>query len=295
MNIIKPPKLETGDTIGIIATSGPIEKDSVEILNAVKFFKTRGFNVQVSDDIYVNDRYLAGSDEIRLKNIHDFFKNDNVKAIICLRGGYGAVRLINKIDYNLIRNNPKFFCGYSDVTALNLMFYKRAGLITYSGPMIMSDFGQNNTSNFTISKFFKAINQEEQIISGESAIITGEAEGVLWGGNLSTVVSLCGLDFIPDEPFIFFVEDVSEPVYKLDKMFSQLLNIEKFRQNICALCFGKFTNTDKPEWLNILFEEIANELNVPTAKGFKFSHERDKTTVPIGIRAKLKERFLYIE
>lgn len=295
MNIIKPPKLETGDTIGIIATSGPIEEGCVEVLNAVKFFKTRGFNVLVSDDIYSNDRYLAGSDEVRLKNLHEFFKNDNVKAIICLRGGYGAVRLINNIDYNLIRSNPKIFCGYSDVTALNLMFYKRTGLITYSGPMIMSDFGQNNTSDFTISEFFKAINQEEQIIFGESAIIAGEAEGVLWGGNLSTVVSLCGLDFIPDEPFIFFVEDVSEPVYKLDKMFRQLLNIEKFRQNICALCFGKFTNTDKPEWLNILFEEIANELNVPTAKDFKFSHERDKTTVPIGIRAKLKEKFLYIE
>lgn len=295
MNIIKPPKLKTGDTIGIIATSGPIEKDSVEVSNAVKFFKSRGFNVLISDDIYENDRYLAGSDDIRLKNLHEFFKNDDVNAIICLRGGYGAIRLVNKIDYELIRNNPKIFCGYSDITALNLMLYKRAGLVTYSGPMIMSDFGREDISDVTICEFFNSVSEENQIIKGESSIITGEAEGILWGGNLSTIVSLGGLDFVPDEPFIFFTEDVSEPVYKLDKMFNQLLNIEKFRQNIRALCFGEFTNTDKPEWLNILFEELAKELNIPTAKEFKFSHEKDKTTVPIGAKAKLKGNILYIE
>ncbi len=295
MNIIKPPKLKTGNTIGIIATSGPIEKGCVEVLNAVKFFKSRGFNVLISDDLYENSRYLAGNDDIRLKNLHEFFKNDKINAIICLRGGYGAIRLINKIDYELVRNNPKIFCGYSDITALNLMFYKRAGLITYSGPMIMSDFGREDISDFTLNEFFKCVNQEKQLISGENSIISGEAEGILWGGNLSTIVSLCGLDFIPDEPFIFFVEDISEPVYKLDKMFKQLSNIENFRQNIRAICFGEFTNTDKPEWLDILLKEIANELNVPTTKGFKFTHAKDKITVPVGTKARLKENFLYVE
>ena len=295
MNIIKPPKLKIGDTIGIIAPSGSIEKDSIEVKNAVKFFKSRGFNVLISDDIYEQDRYLAGCDEIRLKNIHEFFQNEKMNAIICLRGGYGAIRLVNKIDYELIRNNPKIFCGYSDITALNLMFYKRAGLITYSAPMIMSDFGREEISDFTISEFFKSVCEENQIITGESSIIAGNAKGILWGGNLSTIVSLCGLDFIPDEPFIFFAEDICEPVYKLDKMFRQLLNIEKFRQNIKALCFGEFTNTDNPEWLNILLKELTTELNIPSAQGFKITHSKDKTTLPIGAKAQLKDKILYVE
>lgn len=295
MNIIKPAKLKTGDTIGIIAPSGSIEKDSIEVKNAVKFFKSRGFNVLISDDIYEQDRYLAGCDEIRLKNIHEFFQNEKVNAIICLRGGYGAIRLINKIDYELIRNNPKIFCGYSDITALNLMFYKRAGLITYSAPMIMSDFGREEISDFTISEFFKSVCEETQIITGESSIIAGNAKGILWGGNLSTIVSLCGIDFIPDNPFIFFAEDICEPVYKLDKMFRQLLNIENFRKNIQAFCFGEFTNTDNPEWLNILLKELATELNIPSAKGFKITHSKDKTTLPIGAKAQLKDKILYVE
>lgn len=295
MNIIKPPKLKIGDTIGIIAPSGSIEKDSIEVKNAVKFFKSRGFNVLISDDIYEQDRYLAGCDEIRLKNIHEFFQNEKMNAIICLRGGYGAIRLVNKIDYELIRNNPKIFCGYSDITALNLMFYKRAGLITYSAPMIMSDFGREEISDFTISEFFKSVCEETQIITGESSIIAGNAKGILWGGNLSTIVSLCGIDFIPDNPFIFFAEDICEPVYKLDKMFRQLLNIENFRKNIQAFCFGEFTNTDNPEWLNILLKELATELNIPSAQGFKITHSKDKTTLPIGTKAQLKDKILYIE
>ena len=95
MNIIKPQRLKTGDTIGILATSGPIEKDSKVIINSVKFLELCGFNVLVSSDIYNEDRYLAGDDETRLKNLHEFFENDQIKAIICLRGGYGAIRLIN--------------------------------------------------------------------------------------------------------------------------------------------------------------------------------------------------------
>lgn len=177
---------------------------------------------------------------MRLKNLHKFFENKEIDAIICLRGGYGAIRLVEKLDYEIIRKNPKIFCGFSDVTALNLMFYKRAGLVTYSGPMIMSDFGIENQSEFTIQEFFKAAEGKSYELNGEQEIINGNASGILWGGNLSTIVSLCGLDFIPDEPFIFFAEDVNEPVYKIDKMFRQLLNIEKFRKNIKALCFGDF-------------------------------------------------------
>lgn len=294
MNIIKPPLLKKGDTIGILATSGPIEKDSIPILKAVDFFHKAGFNTVVSNDIFAQDRYLAGDDEIRLKNLHDFFLNPKINAIICLRGGYGALRLIDKIDYSIIRNNPKIFCGYSDITALSLMFLKKSGLITYSGPMVMSDFAKDSPSDFTINEFFKALESETYSISGTNIIKEGETEGILWGGNLATVVSLCGLDFIPENPFIFFAEDINEPVYKIDKMFRQLINIEQFRKNIKALCLGDFSNTDNKEWLTQLFKELSAELNIPTVSGFKISHTACKTTVPIGANAALSGKELII-
>ena len=294
MNIIKPARLKKGDTIGILATSGPIRQDGMPILTAVDYFKKSGYKTVVSNNIYKEDRYLAGSDETRLKDLHEFFENSQINAIICLRGGYGALRLINKIDYSIIRNNPKIFCGYSDVTALSLMFLKRAGLITYSGPMIMSDFAEPERSNYTMNEFFKALSSDKYSIHGANIIKKGKAKGILWGGNLSTVVSLCGLDFIPDEPFIFFAEDINEPVYKIDKMFRQLLNIDKFRENIKGLCLGDFSNTDNKEWLLKLFMELADELNIPASVGFKFSHTACKTTVPIGASAILNGKELFI-
>ena len=295
MNIIKPARLKVGDTIGILATSGAVSDDTRAIMTAVDYFANKGYKTLISSDLYKKDRYLAGNDETRVKNLHAFFKNPEINAIIFMRGGYGAIRLIEKIDYSLIRNNPKIFCGYSDVTALNLMFFKRAGLITYSGPMIISDFGNPEKSDFTMNEFFKAVSTDSYSIKGKRIIRQGKASGILWGGNLATIASLCGIDFIPDEPFIFFTEDINEPVYKIDRMLRQLMNIKKFRHNITAVCFGYFADTDNKEWLLKLFEETANELKIPAACGFKISHTSCKTTAAIGAKAALCNETLVIE
>lgn len=295
MNIIKPARLKVGDTIGILATSGAVSDDTRAIMTAVDYFANKGYKTLISSDLYKKDRYLAGNEETRVKNLHAFFKNPEINAIICMRGGYGAIRLIEKIDYSLIRNNPKIFCGYSDVTALNLMFFKRAGLITYSGPMIISDFGNPEKSDFTMNEFFKAVSTDSYSIKGKRIIRQGKASGILWGGNLATIASLCGIDFIPDEPFIFFTEDINEPVYKIDRMLRQLMNIKKFRHNITAVCFGYFADTDNKEWLLKLFEETANELKIPAACGFKISHTSCKTTAAIGAKAALCNETLVIE
>ena len=118
----------------------------------------------------------------------------------------------------------------------------------------------------------------------------GSAEGILWGGNLSTVVSLCGVDFIPDEDFIFFAEDLNEPVYKIDKMFTQLFNIEKFRSNCKGIILGDFLDSDNNEWL----EELFKTLPAPTVGGFKITHLIEKITLPIGKKAKLSDYNLSI-
>ena len=138
------------------------------------------------------------------------------------------------------------------------MFLKKADLITYSAPMMKGDFGAEKRDDYTINSFFIALNNEKQVLDGQ-IIYDGTSKGVLWGGNLASLVSLCGVDFIPDREFIFFAEDLNEPVYKIDKMLTQLFNIEKFRKNIKGMAFGQFLDCGCPEQLEFLFKEIANE------------------------------------
>ena len=274
--------IKQGDTIGIIALGGNCEQQLIE--QAAHNIESLGFKVKLSNNIYDKDRYLAGSDEDKIEEIYNFFQDPEIKIILNARGGYGSIRLINKINYEIVKANPKPFCGFSDITALLLMFYKKCGLITYHGPMACSDFAGKGINIFTKEAFFKAINNEPLEFTGTKIYKEGYAEGILWGGNLATVVSLCGQDFIPDEDFIFFTEDLNEPVYKIDKMFTQLFNIEKFRQNCKGIVLGDFLNIDNETWL----EELFKSFTLPTAAGFKITHAKDKITLPVGKIAKLE-------
>jgi len=285
MNLVKPPILSDGDTIEIIAPSGAVEYD--QIMLAKDYFENKGFRVKLGANLFKTNSYLAGTDEERVGDLHEAFLDKDVNAIICARGGYGAIRLIKLIDFELIRRNPKIFCGYSDITALSAMFMKYSDLITFSGPMAQSDFNTSEPDSFTEESFFNALKGRPQEYCSKTTFVEGIANGITFGGNLSTIVSLCGIDFIPDEDFIFFVEDVNEPVYKLDKMFNQLINIKKFRQNIKGIAFGEFTGADDEEWLENLIKEVAYTMNVPSYGGFAFTHGISKQTVPYGAYAKL--------
>ncbi|MCM1009367.1 MAG: LD-carboxypeptidase [Fusobacterium sp.] len=281
MNIVKPKKLQKGDCVGIIAPCG-VFKAADRLEKGIEFLQNAGFRVKVSDKLFARQRYMAGTDEERAGEIEKFFADDEVDGIICARGGYGAIRLIDKINYDVIRANPKVFCGFSDVTALSAMFLKRAGLVTYSAPMINGDFG-NDISDFTWENFQNAVMSDELLeFEGEGQ---GCAEGISFGGNLATLVSLCGVDFLPDEDFILFIEDLNEPAYKIDRMVTQLRNIEKFRQNLKGVVLGEFTDCDCPEY----WDEIFAEFGVPTVKGLKITHSHDKITVPIGVPARIED------
>ena len=197
MNLIKPKNLEVGDTIGILATAGAVE-DKENVLRAKKFFEDKGFRVVLSENIFDEFRYLSGTDEKKIEEIHKFFSDPNIDAILCMRGGYGAVRLIKKLDYELIKNNPKIFCGYSDISALSAMILKKSNLMTYWGPLAQSDFGVKNPNEFTINSFFDAVTNNELVYAPAKDKIyhQSDAQGILWGGNLGTIVSLCGQDFL---------------------------------------------------------------------------------------------------
>ena len=273
--------LKKGDTIGIIALSGECDFDRVK--NAKTFIEGLGYNVILSKNIFDKKRYLAGDDETKVQELENFFENTDIKLILCARGGYGSIRLINRINYDILRKNPKPFCGFSDVTALLLMIYKKTGIYTYHSPMACTDFFDENIE--TVQNFFELVNTQEFEYYGKKVYKDGISKGIIWGGNLSTIVSLCGQDFIPNKDFIFFAEDLNEPVYKIDKMFQQLINIPKFTKHCKGIVLGDFLDVDNNIWLEEYFEELSLKLNVPFAGGFPITHSQHKITLPIGQKA----------
>lgn len=284
MNIIKPKKLKKGDTIGILAVSGKI-KEYENIENAKKFLIEQGYNVVISDTCKTSHEYQAGRDDNDCVNtLHDFFSNPQINAILCARGGFGTLKLLDKIDWEIIKNNPKIFAGYSDITILLNMIFKKTGLITFHSPMANGDFGQE-INDYTKQSFFNLLEDKTSEITADGEIYyEGRTEGILWGGNLSSLASLCGIDFIPDEELILFLEDLNEPTYKIDKMLTQLFNVETIRRNVRGIALGEFKDCDKRELKNLL-KEFSNKHKIPMCDGFKITHNKVKDTIPVGIKA----------
>lgn len=284
MELLKPKKLQKGDTIGILAVSGQI-KDISKINNAKKFFNSLGYNVVISDTCKESHRYMAGkTDDDCVDALHSFFSNDEIDAILCARGGYGTLRHINKINWDIIKNNPKIFAGYSDITILLAMMYKKCGLVTFHSPMANGDFS-SFINDYTKTSFFNVLGKGEKHFKSQNGCLysAGKSKGILWGGNLASLVSLCGVDFVPDEDIILFLEDLNEPVYKIDKALTQLFNIQKIRKNVKGIIFGDFLNVEDKDSLKNLFFEVANELKIPVSDGFKITHDKTKDTIPYGV------------
>ncbi|MCD7878898.1 MAG: LD-carboxypeptidase [Candidatus Gastranaerophilales bacterium] len=288
MKIIKPKKLQKGDTILILAVSGKI-KEIDRINSAKKFFENEGYNVVISHTCLKSHRYMAGeNDEDCANALHSAFLDKNIDAIICARGGYGTLRLINLIDWNIIRNNPKIFAGYSDITVLLNMIFQKTGLITFHSAMPNGDFSQN-IEEITKSSFFKTLCGKADSFKAVKPHVykQGTANGRLWGGNLASLVSLCGTDFIPDDNLILLLEDLNEPVYKIDRMLTQLFNIDKLKNNVKGIAIGEFQNIENIELLDEMLTDFSNKINIPLIRGFQITHGKIKDTFPIAVMAEL--------
>ncbi len=286
MNIIKPPKLKQGDTIGILSVSGGIS-DYDNILRAKDYFISQGFKVKISGTASKHFRYMAGSDDERISALEEAFSDSEIDAIICSRGGYGALRIVDKINYDVIKNNPKVFVGFSDITILLSMIFYKTGLITFHGAMMNGDFGKDEICDYTKDSFFKTLMSEQtDFIAKDNFVVIkhGISKGILWGGNLASLVSLLPLDFVPDEDIILFLEDLNEPVYKIDKMLTQLFNVPKIKKHVKGLAFGDFLDSGNDEQLRDLFSEISSKYSLPASMGFKFTHGKEKDTVPYGVK-----------
>ncbi len=295
---VKPIALKTGDTIGIIAPASGI-KDKSKINKGIKFLKQHGFKVIEGKHIRKRKNFLATSDKERLEDLHDMYKNKNVKLILCMRGGYGTNRLLNGIDYELIKKNPKILAGFSDITGLSIAIHRKCNQVIFHSPMLTSNFANDNCPPYTIETFFKLICDARpagSLLAGSNKkkciIITkGKASGLLTGGNLATVVTTLGTPYeIITKNKIVFLEDVDEALYRVDRMLTHLLNAGKL-SDAAGIVLGQFTldNAGKnynKELKEVLTERLGN-LKIPVLMDFPFGHIPFTATIPYGIKATL--------
>ena len=285
MKKIKPKALQKGDTIAIIAPSGYVSYQE-KFEKAQEYFETKGFNVKIFPNAKNKNGYLAGTDEERLFDLEAAFLDPEVKMIMTARGGYGAARILNKIDYKIIKNNPKIFCGYSDITAFHCAIYKKTGLITFHSPFALADFGSEKVDKYTEENFWGRI-IGNNLSSLENAfeytcINGGKVTGELVGGNLCVLASIIGSSYEPDfKNKILYIEDINEPLYKIDRMLSQL-RLNGVFKNIKGLLAGKFSSEE--ENFDKKIAEFLKETEIPCGYGFSAAHETQKATLPLNIR-----------
>lgn len=292
----KPKALKLGDTIGLVAPSSPTTKENVE--KARMKLIEMGFKVKMGKSPYEAYGYLSGTDEIRSNDINNMFSDNEVDGIICLRGGYGTPRILDLIDYDIIKNNPKVFVGYSDITALHIAFNQNSNLVTYHGPMATSDI-MGDFSKFSKDSLFKAIMNTEPIglISnpeGEEIITIngGVAEGSIIGGNLSLIVDTIGTPYEIDlKGKILLIEEIGEDLYKMDRMINQLRLSGKLRE-VEGIILGDFNNCETckhPETLTLenIFNDHIKPMGKPTIYNLKTGHCNPMITLPFGVRARL--------
>lgn len=291
---IKPKALKKNSTIALIAPAGPISES--QLASAQENLAEMGFKSTFTEKILEKKGYLAGSDEIRINDLHEAFNNENADAILCIRGGYGCSRIIDQIDYELIKKHPKIFIGYSDITALLNAIWQKTGLITFHGVVGTSAFTPYTRQQFEnivtnqSSKYQINTKQPDDL----NIIHEGKCNGQLVGGNLSIIISLIGTPYeINFENKILFIEEVNEAPYKIDRMLTQLL-LNGNIKNAAGIILGKFNGCDIDHAeitvnnslsLNEIFDNRLKKLSIPVLSGFSFGHVMDQALFPIGIKA----------
>lgn len=289
-----PKRLKKGDTVGVISPSSPPNPENLE--KALPFLEELGLKVKMGKSVHEKYGYLAGDDDARLADLHDMFEDPEVAGIICAGGGYGAARYADRIDYAMIKENPKVFWGYSDITFLHTAIGQYSDLVTFHGPMLASDVGKDTFHERSRRMFGQLFSPFELFYSEEVSELTalsgGAAEGELVGGNLSLIRSSIGTKFELDvKGKILLIEDIDEEPYQVDEMLNQLRMARKFDE-AAGIVIGDFKNAEpkkreKSLTLDQVFEHYFSGLQVPVVKGFKIGHCEPHFSVPLGVKARL--------
>jgi muramoyltetrapeptide carboxypeptidase len=304
MTPLKPKALKRGDGISVVAPAGPVNPDRLE--RALERLRQRGFRPKSYGDIYRSHGYLAGDDATRADELMTAFADPDTSAVWCARGGYGAARLLERIDFDLIHRHPKVFIGFSDITALHIPIHQRTGLITFHGPNLQDGFGKTDemppANEASLWRAVLAERQQnvpiEHVLDGRDeepgtlrTIRSGRAEGRLTGGNLSVLAGTVGTPFeFETAGRILFLEDVGERLYRLDRYLAQLWLAGKL-QAAAGVLLGSFTHDDEPrepaESVDELLNEYFSRLDVPVLAGFPAGHTRINLTLPMGALVEL--------
>ncbi|MFJ6412569.1 LD-carboxypeptidase [Terribacillus saccharophilus] len=289
---VKASVWKKGDTIGIVSPAGPIKREELE--RGIKIVESLGLRVKLGKHVFDKYGYLAGKDTDRAADLNDMFKDNEVKGIICSRGGYGSGRIVELLDYEVIKQKPKVLLGYSDITYLHTAIRQRTGLITFHGPMVASDMGESDFAKLSYDLLQQFFIPQDVIyttaISPLEAIVHGKATGALVGGNLSLLTSTLGTpDEIDTKGKLLLLEDVAEPPYKIDSMLNQLKHAGKLEQAE-GILIGDFTDCDaKDPETSLSFDQVLvdylTDLEKPVLKGFRIGHCNPNITVPLGTEA----------
>ncbi|ETT82120.1 LD-carboxypeptidase [Viridibacillus sp. FSL R5-0477] len=288
----RPMRLQKGDTIGIIAPSSPPNLESLQ--HSLTFLEGLGLHYKFGPSVENTHGYLAGTDEERLNDLHAMFADPTIAGIICAGGGYGSARYTDKIDFQLLANNPKILWGYSDITFLHTAIGKYSNFITFHGPMLASDVGRH-TFQEKSGQMFKQLFQPMELQYTEDyspleTMVAGVAKGEITGGNLSLLSNGLGTEFEVDtKGKLLLIEDVDEEPYRIDCMLNQLRQAGKL-QDAAGIIVGDFSNTEpKKRKVSLNLEEVLTHylgaLNVPVVKGFKIGHCEPHFAIPLGAEA----------
>lgn len=298
--IVKPKRLVKGDTVAVVAPSSGIEAAGFE--KALQNLADLGFKTKIGKAARSRNGFLAGTDAERLEDLHQAFADKEVKAVWCVRGGYGASRILPGLDFKLIAKNPKILIGYSDITALHLAIYQNTNLVTFHGPTAgatFSDYAKmhavnvlmNPSDRYKIELAPENVANESNLFKTET-IVKGTCRGELVGGNLSLLSALAGTPFaIGDlKGKILFIEDVGEQPYRIDRMLTQIKQSANLRQ-LAGVALGIFQDCNPKDpasqSLIAVLKEQFGSLGVPVIYGLSFGHIRDQFTLPVGIKAEL--------
>ncbi len=280
-----PTRLGPGSTIGVVAPAGPYDRDTFD--QGIKSLKDMGFDVVIPPGLLDENGYLAGTDPHRAHYVNQLFADDRVDGIICARGGYGSMRLLALLDYQLIAENPKIFIGFSDITVLLSVLTDRCGLVTFHGPVVTS---LANAPDRTRGSLVRAITSGDRIevkANGGLTIHPGRSSGVVCGGNLTT---LCHLVGTPCEPKfagkVLFLEDRAEAPYGIDRMLTHMKLAGCF-DNLAGIILGSFEECGPLDDVCNIAAECFRDESFPIFAGLEVGHAEINLTLPFGIEATL--------
>ncbi|MBF8670155.1 LD-carboxypeptidase [Pseudomonas putida] len=285
-----PAALSRDACFAIVAPAGAARLDTHKVN---QWFVDRGYSCRIYPGAFQAQGYLAGPDRQRLQDLHDAFADPAIDAILCMRGGYGSMRLLDQLDFELIRHNPKPLIGYSDITALHAAIYRHTGLLTFHGGMLNADLlGAKSppTETSLLAQLGGHVRAGEQILHPAefplSSVLHGVASGPLLGGNLSMLGATLGtIAELDTQGCILFIEDVNEPLYRVDRLLTQLRLAGKL-EGVKGVLVGDFAGITTAA-LTPLLEDIFAPLGVPVLAGWRSGHCDPNVCLPLGAWVRL--------